>query len=50
MYYPKYKELHQELSAMGENRDKEKEINLLDMHRRLAKMKKEIEAGIVEMD
>jgi RNA polymerase II elongation factor ELL len=50
MYYPKYKELHQELSAMGDNRDKEKEINLLDMHRRLAKMKKEIEAGIVEMD
>ncbi len=50
MYYPKYKELHQELSAMGENRDKEKEVNLLDMHRRLAKMKKEIEAGIVEMD
>jgi RNA polymerase II elongation factor ELL len=49
MYYPKYKALHQELSLMGENRDKDKETNLLEMHDRLARMKKEIEAGIVEI-
>ncbi|KAN0093872.1 hypothetical protein V8E51_017056 [Hyaloscypha variabilis] len=50
MYYPKYKALHQELAAMGDNRDKDKEKDLRDMHARLAKMKKEIEAGIIDVD
>ncbi|KAE9368672.1 hypothetical protein N431DRAFT_547608 [Stipitochalara longipes BDJ] len=50
MYYPKYKALHQELAAMGENRDKKKETDLRDMHARLAQMKKEIEAGIIDVD
>ena len=50
MYYPKYKALHQELAAMGDNRDKDKEKDLRDMHARLAKMKKEIEAGIIDLD
>ncbi|KAE9363178.1 hypothetical protein N431DRAFT_140294 [Stipitochalara longipes BDJ] len=42
LYYPKYKALHDELSSMGENRDKQKEELLLEMHARLASMKKEI--------
>lgn len=50
MYYPKYKALYQELAAMGDNRDKDKEKDLRDMHARLAKMKKEIEAGIIDLD
>lgn len=50
MYYPKYKALHQELASMGENRDRQKEKDLLEMHARLAQMKKEIEAGIIDVD
>jgi RNA polymerase II elongation factor ELL len=50
MFYPKYKALHQELASMGEHRDKQKEKDLFDMHARLAQMKKEIEAGIIDVD
>jgi RNA polymerase II elongation factor ELL len=50
MFYPKYKALHQELTSMGEHRDKQKEKDLFDMHARLAQMKKEIEAGIIDVD
>jgi RNA polymerase II elongation factor ELL len=50
MYYPKYKALHQELQSMGENRDKQKEKDLLEMHARLAQMKKDIEAGIIDVE
>jgi RNA polymerase II elongation factor ELL len=50
MYYPKYEALHRELLSMGEHRDKQKERDLLEMHARLAGMKKEIEAGIVDVE
>jgi RNA polymerase II elongation factor ELL len=50
MYYPKYEALHRELLSMGDHRDKQKEEVLLDMHARLAGMKKDIEAGIVDVE
>lgn len=50
MYYPKYAELHQELSTMKGKRDKAKEQSLLEMHARLEQMKKDILAGIVDGD
>lgn len=50
MYYPKYEALHRELLSMGEHRDKRKERDLLEMHERLAGMKKDIEAGIVDVE
>ncbi|TVY90779.1 hypothetical protein LAWI1_G002352, partial [Lachnellula willkommii] len=46
-YYPRYEALHRELAAM-KSRDFEKEVALLDMHERLAQMKREINEGIVE--
>ena len=50
MFYPKYEALHRELLSMGENRDKQKERDLLEMHARLAGMKKDIQAGIVDVE
>ncbi|KAH8679791.1 hypothetical protein BGZ60DRAFT_369363 [Tricladium varicosporioides] len=47
-YYPKYEALHRELANMR-SRNSEKEQQLLDMHERLAVMKREINAGIVEI-
>ena len=51
-YYPKYKELHMEVAMLGVDglRDSEKEQKLLAMHQRLSGMKKDIEAGIVEVN
>ncbi|TAQ86561.1 hypothetical protein B7494_g5124 [Chlorociboria aeruginascens] len=48
MFYPKYHALHQELAGMA-TRDEAAEKNLMEMHERLRIMKKEIEAGIVEV-
>jgi RNA polymerase II elongation factor ELL len=50
MFYPKYEALHRELLSMGDHRDKQKEKDLLEMHARLAGMKKDIEAGIVDVE
>lgn len=47
-YYPRYEALHRELAGM-KSRDLEKEVALLDMHERLAQMKREINEGIVEV-
>ena len=50
IFYPKYEALHKEVANLeGKNRrDLEKEEELLDMHDRLTKMKKDIMAGIIE--
>jgi RNA polymerase II elongation factor ELL len=49
-FYPKYEALHKEVANLeGKNRrDIEKEDELLEMHERLTKMKKDIMAGIIE--
>ncbi|TVY26747.1 hypothetical protein LHYA1_G004717 [Lachnellula hyalina] len=47
-YYPRYEALHRELAGM-KSRNIDKEIALLDMHERLAQMKREINEGIVEV-
>jgi RNA polymerase II elongation factor ELL len=47
-YYPKYEALHRELAGM-KSRNHDKELKLLDMHERLAQMKRDINAGIVEV-
>ncbi|KAF4630807.1 hypothetical protein G7Y89_g7327 [Cudoniella acicularis] len=47
-YYPKYEALHRELANMT-SRNSEKEAKLLEMHERLAMMKRDINAGIVEI-
>lgn len=47
-YYPKYLALHKEVAALRERRDTEKEERLLEMHNRLAKMKKDILEGIID--
>jgi RNA polymerase II elongation factor ELL len=51
-FYPKYEALHKEVAMLGVcgRRDSEKEQKLLDMHQRLSIMKKDIEAGIVEVN
>lgn len=51
-FYPKYEALHKEVSMLGVGgrRDSEKEQKLLDMHQRLSGMKKDILAGIVEVN
>ncbi|TVY39063.1 hypothetical protein LOCC1_G006306 [Lachnellula occidentalis] len=48
-YYPRYEALHKELAGM-KSRDLDKEVALLDMHERLAQMKREINEGIVEVN
>ncbi|KAH8813231.1 hypothetical protein F5884DRAFT_879400 [Xylogone sp. PMI_703] len=50
MFYPKYEALHRKLSSMGDQGgyDPELQVELMDMHERLSKMKSEIIAGIVE--
>jgi RNA polymerase II elongation factor ELL len=48
-YYPKYLALHKEVEALGGRRNTEKEKTLLDMHERLAKMKKDILEGIIDV-
>lgn len=50
MYYPKYLELHEQIIGMGGRRDRRMEKDLLEMHARLYAMKKEIQAGIVDVD
>lgn len=47
-YYPKYLALHKEVSAMGGRRNTQQEERLLEMHNRLAKMKKDILEGIID--
>ncbi|KAH9220466.1 hypothetical protein DL95DRAFT_403730 [Leptodontidium sp. 2 PMI_412] len=42
LYYPRYLELFQEVEAEGEKRTKSKYHDLLDMHSRLEKMRKDI--------
>ena len=49
MYYPKYLQLHEQLTEMGERRDRHLEKDLLEMHARLYTMKKEIMAGVIEV-
>lgn len=50
MFYPKYEALHRKLSSMGDQGgyDPELQLELMEMHDRLSKMKSEISAGIVE--
>jgi len=47
-YYPKYEALHRELAGL-KGRNYDKEAKLMDMHERLAQMKRDINAGIVEV-
>jgi RNA polymerase II elongation factor ELL len=47
-YYPKYEALHKELAGL-KARNYDKEAKLMDMHERLAQMKRDINAGIVEV-
>ncbi|KAH7391301.1 hypothetical protein BKA64DRAFT_99565 [Cadophora sp. MPI-SDFR-AT-0126] len=42
LYYPRYVELFEEVVAEGDKRTKSKERDLLDMHSRLEKMRKDI--------
>ncbi|POS85260.1 hypothetical protein EPUL_004728 [Erysiphe pulchra] len=49
MFYPKYLELHEQLSSMGGRRDRKMEKDLLDMHSRLTIMKQKILAGTVNV-
>ncbi|RKF79729.1 putative com1 regulatory protein [Golovinomyces cichoracearum] len=50
MYYPKYLQLHEQITGMGDRRDRTLEKDLLEMHARLYAMKQEILAGIVDVN
>ncbi|KAI6251259.1 hypothetical protein HI914_00076 [Erysiphe necator] len=49
MFYPKYLELYEQLTSMGDRRDRKMEKDLLDMHSRLTVMKEKILAGIINV-
>ncbi|CZS99118.1 uncharacterized protein RAG0_07585 [Rhynchosporium agropyri] len=48
LYYPRYVKLFEEVTAEGDKRTKSKERDLLDMHYRLLKMRKEIQSYMAE--
>jgi RNA polymerase II elongation factor ELL len=49
-FYPKYEALHREVANSEGRRNIEREQELLDMHERLSELKKQILAGIIDVE
>ena len=49
-FYPKYEALHREVANSGGRRNIEREHELLEMHERLSKLKKQILTGIIYVE